>query len=446
MGKPTGFLDYVRMDCPLRDAAERVQDYAPAAIPVSEKNRRRQSGRCMDCGVPFCQAGVRFEGELLGCPLHNLIPEWNDLLWNGNYEGALQRLRKTSPFPEITGRVCPALCERACVCGRISEPVTVRENELAIAEYGFENDLIQPCVPQVRSDRKIAVIGSGPAGLAAAYYLNRRGHTVTVFEKDAVPGGLLTYGIPEMKLPKCVVARRIALLTQEGSTFRPSCCVGTDISAQELAEQYDLVIFCCGAQQPRPLPCAEQAPQGVYYALDYLRASAERLLSAEAPKISATGKHVVVIGAGDSASDCVAVALRQGCASLTQLIRKPRSEKTEKLDPAHEEALAVLGGEIRRYETQAERLIAGEDGALQGVRLLGSEETLPCELLLIASGFSGCQTQALQACEAVRQTGVHVLQAGDMASGASLVVLAIASGKQAAARADELLMGYTNIL
>ena len=192
MGKPTGFLDYARMDCPARSAEARVADWAPLDLPLSEKNRRRQSGRCMDCGVPFCQAGVTFDGALLGCPLHNLIPEWNDLLWNGNYEGALQRLLKTSPFPEFTARVCPALCEKACVCGRVSQPVTVRENELSIIEYAFENDLMQPMPPAARSDKRIAVVGSGPAGLSAAYYLNRRGHHVTVFERDPLPGGLLT--------------------------------------------------------------------------------------------------------------------------------------------------------------------------------------------------------------------------------------------------------------
>ena len=477
MGKPTGFLDYARMDCPARSVEARVADWAPLDLPLSEKNRRRQSGRCMDCGVPFCQAGVTFDGALLGCPLHNLIPEWNDLLWNGNYEGALQRLLKTSPFPEFTARVCPALCEKACVCGRVSQPVTVRENELAIIEYAFENDLMQPMPPAARSDKRIAVVGggaggggpprggghprrppprgggpappgavvgSGPAGLSAAYYLNRRGHHVTVFERDPLPGGLLTYGIPEMKLPKQIVARRISLLEQEGVVFRTNCCVGRDLSPEALAAEFDLAIFCCGAQQPRPLPFAEAG--GVFYALDYLRASAQALLAQAEPAVTAAGKHVVLVGAGDSASDCVSVALRQGCRSLTQLIRKPRTASTEKRDHAHEEAEAVFGADIRHYETQIDSLSCGTDGAVSAVTLRESGEQLPCDLLLLASGFSGCEAASLEACEAVRQAGIPVLTAGDMASGASLVVLAIASGKQAAARADASLMGYTNIL
>ena len=437
MGKPTGFLEIPREENPFRAWDERIGDFADLHTPLSDTARRDQAARCMNCGVPYCQSGY-------GCPLHNLIPEWNDLIYRGAIREAFERLIKTAPFPEFTGHVCPALCEKACVCGRVSQPVTVRENELSIIEYAFENDLMQPMPPAARSDKRIAVVGSGPAGLSAAYYLNRRGHHVTVFERDPLPGGLLTYGIPEMKLPKRIVARRISLLEQEGVVFRTNCCVGRDLSPEALAAEFDLAIFCCGAQQPRPLPFAEAG--GVFYALDYLRASAQALLAQAEPAVTAAGKHVVLVGAGDSASDCISVALRQGCRSLTQLIRKPRTASTEKRDHAHEEAEAVFGADVRRYETQIESLSCGTDGAVSAVTLRESGEQLPCDLLLLASGFSGCEAASLEACEAVRQTGVPVLTAGDMASGASLVVLAIASGKQAAARADASLMGYTNIL
>ena len=445
MGKPGAFLDLGRRAHDLRPVAERTGDYDELCVTLPAEEQRAQASRCMMCGVAFCQTGISFgKARPSGCPLHNLIPEWNDLLWNGNYEGALQRLLKTSPFPEFTARVCPALCEKACVCGRVSQPVTVRENELAIIEYAFENDLMQPMPPAARSDKRIAVVGSGPAGLSAAYYLNRRGHHVTVFERDPLPGGLLTYGIPEMKLPKRIVTRRISLLEQGGVVFRTNCCVGRDLSPEALAAEFDLAIFCCGAQQPRPLPFAEAG--GVFYAPDYLRASAQALLAQAEPAVTAAGKHVVLVGAGDSASDCVSVALRQGCRSLTQLIRKPRTASTEKRDHAHEEAEAVFGADIRRYETQIDSLSCGTDGAVSAVTLRESGEQLPCDLLLLASGFSGCEAASLGAYEAVRQAGIPVLTAGDMASGASLVVLAIASGKQAAARADASLMGYTNIL
>ena len=445
MGKPTGFLDYTRLDTPARDPKQRVQDYAPLHSPLSETNRRRQSGRCMDCGVPFCQAGVRFDGQLLGCPLHNLIPEWNDLLWAGNYEEALHRLLKTNCFPEFTGRVCPALCERACTCGMIGQPVTVHDNELAIIEFAFENDLMQPNPPAVRSDKSIAVIGSGPAGLASAYYLNRRGHNVTVFERDPLPGGLLRYGITPMKLPPEIVDRRIALMEREGVVFRTGCDIGKDMPPQQLAEKFDLAIFCCGAQQPRPLPFAGQAQQGVSYALAYLHAAAEARMAGVESALSAAGKHVVLVGAGDSASDCIATALRQGCSSITQLIRRPASDYPPTLDYAHEESQAVYGADIRRFKTQIAQLSCDAQGALTGV-ITDSGEQLQAQLLILASGFAGCEPYATEAAEQLRALGLPVLQAGDMTLGSTLVVQAIADGKRAAAEADRALMGYTNIL
>jgi len=448
LGKPTGFLDYERQEDPEREPCERVRDFAGFHGDLSERSRRRQGGRCMDCGVPFCQAGIQFGGQRLGCPLHNLIPEWNDLVWSGNRERALSRLLKTNCFPEFTGRVCPALCENACILGMIGKPVTIRDNELSIIEYAFDNDLMLPQIPATRSGKRIAVVGSGPSGLACAYYLNRRGHSVTVFERDQTPGGLLTYGIPSMKLPKAVVRRRLDLMAAEGVVFHAGCEVGKDISAEDLAGEFDFAVFCCGAQQPREMHFPEKAESGVLYALDYLRGEVRTLLEEGSLQISAKGKNVVVVGAGDSASDCIATALRQGCRSITQLIRKPAAFYGNRNDYAHEETLALYGCDIRRFETQVSHLRLDENGALTGVTAVcrSEESELPAELLILASGFSGCQAESLAAAEACRSAGLPVLTAGDMDAGSTLVVLAIASGKQAAADADRALMGYTNIL
>jgi len=448
MGKPTGFLDYTRAEDPEREPIARVRDFDGFHEELSERARRRQGGRCMDCGVPFCQAGITFGGQRLGCPLHNLIPEWNDLVWAGNRDRALSRLLKTNCFPEFTGRVCPALCERACVLGMIDKPVTVRDNELSIIEYAFENDLMAPQPPVTRSGKRIAVIGSGPAGLACAYYLNRRGHTAVVFERDHTPGGLLTYGIPNMKLPKKIVQRRIALMRAEGVEFRTDCEVGKDVSAQELASEFDFAVFCCGAQAPRTVKFPETAKSGVLYSLDYLRGEAAALLGEAAPAVSAEGRHVVVVGAGDSASDCVATAVRQGCRSVVQLIRKPASFYGDRNDYAHEETLSLYGCDIRQFQTQVSHLALDEGGALTGLTACGpdGETALEAELLILASGFSGCSAPSMASFKALQKTGLGVLQAGDMANGSTLVVLAIADGKRAAAEADRALMGYTNIL
>jgi glutamate synthase (NADPH/NADH) small chain len=448
VGKPTGFMDYERADNPVRDPLERVRDFDAFHDELSERARRRQGGRCMDCGVPFCQAGITFGGQRLGCPLHNLIPEWNDLVWSGNRERALSRLLKTNCFPEFTGRVCPALCERACVLGMIGQPVTVHDNELSIIEYAFANDLMAPQPPVTRSGKRVAVIGSGPAGLACAYYLNRRGHSVTVFEKDKTPGGLLTYGIPNMKLPKSVVQRRLDLMQAEGVEFCAPCEVGKDVPAEELAKKFDYAVFCCGAQQPRPMKFPEKAKSGVLYSLDFLRGEALEILKEDGPRCTAKGKNVVVVGAGDSASDCVATAVRQGCKSVAQLIRKPASYYGNKNDYAHEETLNLYGRDIRQFETQISHLLLAEDGALRGVTAVchGEETNLDAELLILASGFTGCPAPSQAAAEALRKTGLGVLTAGDMANGSTLVVLAIADGKRAAAEVDKALMGYTNIL
>lgn len=444
MGKKTGFMDYARVGHKERPIAERVHDFDEFNLPLSWKERSNQGARCMDCGVPFCQAGIQFDGKRIGCPLHNLIPEWNDMIYLDNQEHALSRLLKTAPFPEFTGRVCPALCENGCNCKYVSGSVTIRDNELYIIEYAFQNGLMEPKPPVHHSDKRIAVVGSGPAGLAAAYWLNQRGHNVTVFERDKRPGGLLMYGIPNMKLDKTVVDRRIKLMEAEGITFRTGVNVGVDLPLEQLTAEYDCVILCCGAQKPRPVEFEGEAT-GVYYALDYLKPVTQALVGEIKSAPSAAGKNVIVIGNGNTASDCVATAVRQGCKSVTQIIRKPKSAYGPEVDYAHAETDEVFGKDIRRFESKVKQVIADKKGNLKAVVLNTPEGDVivDCEMLLIASGFSGTEdyNDAMRKADA---TG-KVLYAGDMRCGATLVVLAEAEGKEVAAQADEMLMGYTSL-
>ncbi len=463
MGKPTGFMEYARTENRVRPPLERVKDWEEFHLPCPPEERRRQGARCMNCGVPFCQAGVLLDGKPFGCPLHNLIPEWNDTIMEGNYAHALTRLLKTNNFPEFTGRVCPAFCEQACTCGLYGEPVTVHDNERSIIDYAFEHQLMTPRFPPSRSGRQVAVIGSGPAGLAAADQLSHRGHCVTVIEKRPLPGGILMYGIPNMKLPKTMVRRRIDLMTREGVSF----VCGTDAAdpavAARLMEDYDAIVLCCGAEKPRPLGPDTAGVRGVVYAMDFLPAAVERRQLGLSPSVpSAEGRDVIIVGTGNTASDCLATSLRQGCRSAVQLVRRAESDYlrpdgTLPQDYAQEEAQAVFGADPRLFSQSVSALETDEAGTLQAV-LTGDGTRLPCTLLIAATGFSGCREDVCSAfgVEAGRtvttaagsfQTNVpRIFTAGDMHRGQSLVVHAIAEGRAAAAQVDRFLMGYTTLL
>ena len=463
MGKPTGFLEYTRREDTSRDPAERVHDWEEFHLPLPEELRRQQGARCMNCGVPFCQTGMVYEGRAFGCPLHNLIPEWNDMILSGNWGHALSRLTKANNFPEFTGRVCPAPCERACICGIYGDAITIRDNELSIIEEAFAVGRIRPRRPPQWSGKKVCVVGSGPAGLAAADQLNHRGHLVTVVERAERPGGLLMYGIPNMKLPKDVVRRRIDLMTDEGVTFVCGLDASDGATAKRLLREYDAVLLCCGAGEPRPLGLDAKGVSGVCYGTEFLKSAVERAQfgKEETAVPSAAGLDVVIIGTGDTASDCVATALRQGCRSVTQLVRRPQADYLDlrgrlPADYAHQEALAVTGRDPRRFGVQVQSLAAGENGALAGV-VTTEGDTLPCQLLIGATGFAGfepgvCEAFGVAADKTVRTapggyaTNVEkVFAAGDMRRGQSLVVWAIAEGRSAAAEVDQYLMGYTNL-
>jgi len=467
VGSATGFLDTVRMENPFRNETERLGDFEDLHIGQPETARRAQASRCMNCGVPFCQSDF-------GCPLHNLIPEWNDLLYRGLEREALGRLLQTAPFPEFTGHVCPALCEKAC--NLENDCVTNRDNELYLIEKGFAEGWVKPRIPPVRTGKRVAVIGSGPSGLAAADLLNRLGHSVTVIEKADRAGGLLMYGIPNMKLPKTVVERRIRLMEEEGVRFE----LNREAIPEELQE-FDAVLLCGGARKARSLNVEHMDARGVMFAVDYLTAATKAVLSGANSEASAKGKHVVVVGGGDTGNDCVGTALRQGCASVTQLemMPEPPAERTGgnpwpewprilRTDYGQMEAICRQGSDPRIYETTVKQILTDENGWINGletVQLLrtpegrfeqvaGTEKELPCGLLLIAAGFIGCETRTLERFglhadgrgRLMPEDGSHHLSgrlfsAGDMRNGQSLVVRALADGRRAAQEINSFLCG-----
>ena len=494
MGKATGFLEYERSESSASEPLERIRNFNEFHTPLSEDKRRQQAARCMDCGVPFCQNGKMLCGMMSGCPLNNLIPEWNDLLYRGHKEQALSRLLMTNNFPEFTSRVCPALCEKACTCGLNGDPVTVKENENSIIEYGFSQGLIKPNIPQVRSGKKIAVIGSGPSGLSVADTLNHRGHSVTVFERSDRIGGLLMYGIPNMKLEKQVIERRTELMRAEGVTFVTNADVGNNVSADEILSGFDAVVLCCGSSNPRDIKAEGRDANGIYFAVDFLRSTTKSLLDSnlsDGKYISAKDKNVVIIGGGDTGNDCVGTSVRHGCKSVVQIEMMPKlpDERAEnnpwpewprvcKTDYGQEEAAAVFGSDPRIYETTVKEFIKDENGSLCAVKTVklkfetdpesgrrvpreieGSEQVIPCELCLIAAGFLGCQSYVAEAfgVELNQRTNIKtengkfstnvekVFTAGDMHIGQSLGVRAIREGRDAARAVDEYLMGYTNL-
>lgn len=484
MGKVTGFLDYAREENKDVPVEERIKNFKEFHIPLTEEERRKQGARCMNCGVPFCQSGMKLAGMFTGCPLHNLCPEWNDEVYNGHVAHALSRLLKTNNFPEFTGRVCPALCEKACVEGLDDAPVTTHDNELYIIEKAFQEGYMQPRIPEVRSGKRVAVVGAGPAGLAVADQLNHRGHSVTVFERSDEIGGLLMYGIPNMKLDKSVIRRRRALMEAEGVVFRTgvdvgretltaaaagaegrkagagagekkattgsaaanagtsteaSCAVtsaaaealaagkGSAVTAAAILRDYDAVVLACGAKQARGLnvPSIEQA-HGIHYAVDYLTSQTKALREQGEHAfgiINAKGKHVVIVGGGDTGNDCCGTAIRQGAKSVTQIEMMPEPPveraasnpwpewpKVLKVDYGQQEAIRVFGHDPRVYETTVKAIETKKDGSIkavitskvklenrQMVLVEGTEQKLPCDLLIIAAGFTGCESYVADA-------------------------------------------------
>ena len=493
MGKPTGFKEYLR-ELPIdRPALKRLEDWHEFHEHMPEPKLREQAARCMDCGVPFCHTGTLISGMAAGCPINNLIPEWNDLVYRGLWKEALERLHKTNNFPEFTGRVCPAPCEGSCVLGINAPPVTIKNIECTIIDKGWEEGWVQPEAPEKRTGKKVAVVGSGPAGLSAAAQLNKAGHTVTVFERADRPGGLLMYGIPNMKLDKKeVVLRRIQLLEKEGVTFICNTEVGVNLPAEKLLSDYDAVVLCTGATKPRDLPIEGRNLKGIHFAMDFLTANTKSVISGQRGPgfISAENKDVVVIGGGDTGTDCVGTSMRHKCKSLVQveILPKPPAERAKdnpwpewpkvyKLDYGQEEAKAKYGQDPRIYLTTAKKFIGDESGHVKGIHLVDikwdkndkgqfvpkelpeTERVVPAQLVLLAMGFLGPEQPLLEALKIERdprsnakadhgrfQTNIpKVFAAGDCRRGQSLVVWAFNEGRGAARECDRWLMGQTNL-
>lgn len=495
MGKTTGFMDYARKTSTDVAPLERLENFNEFHIWLSREQQQTQAARCMDCGVPFCQAGMNICGMTSGCPLHNLVPEWNDLVYTGNWQQAYNRLKKTNSFPEFTSRVCPALCEAACTCNLIGDPVATKENEYAIIENAYEKGYADPKPPKVRTGKTVAVVGSGPSGLAVADQLNKRGHSVTVYERSDRVGGLLMYGIPNMKLEKHIVDRKIKVMEAEGIVFKTGVDVGKDIKAEKLLKEYDRVVLACGASNPRDISVPGRDAKGIYFAVDFLKANTKSLLDSDFEDkkyVDTKGKNVVIIGGGDTGNDCVGTSIRHGCKSVTQIEMMPKAPDTRsasnpwpewpkicKTDYGQEEAIAVFGHDPRIYESTVKEFVKDKNGSLKAVKIVklswekdpasgrmkmsevpGSEQTLPAEIVLIAAGFLGSQKYVTDAFHVdinersnvktgagAYETSVkNVFTAGDMHRGQSLVVWAIREGREAARAVDESLMGYTNLI
>lgn len=492
MGKPTGFMEYKREKGKEQPPLERISNWNEYAARLSDDSLQKQGARCMDCGTPFCHMGIEIRGAAAGCPIQNVIPEWNDLVYRGKWKEALDRLHMTNNFPEFTGRVCPAPCEGSCTLGITDPAVAIKSIERSIIDKGFENNWILPRIPRMRTGKKIAIVGSGPAGLAAADELNQLGHSVTVYDRADRPGGLLMYGIPNMKLEKKVIERRIHLLCQEGIDFVLNTNIGRDITADELKAQYDAVILCIGAQKQRVLHLEGSDAAGMHLAMDYLTGVTQSFLDSDfsdQKAIDVSGQDVIIIGGGDTGADCVATAIRQNARSVHQFGKHPELPKNRqddrpwpqdpnvyKLDYAYEEVAASKGHDPREYCIQTKKIIKddkghvkelltiqmektlGDDGFYFFKELPGTERTWPAQAVFVAIGFEGVEkplpeqfgvelaNNKIRASLKDFETNIPgVFAAGDARRGQSLVVWAIKEGRSVAASVHHFLTSRVTV-